>query len=322
LLGISELDAVEVPNLLNKRKELGRLLQQAVSGEAYVQDLDIAEDAAAEIKVPLRVSTFPLLESSGQRAGVLTLIKDISEVASLERELRTAEKLTSLGTLSAGIAHEIKNPLSAIDLNLRLLESELTRDEQASAETDDYFEILREEIGRLNSIVDNVLRFSRPSLPPSGPVDIVDVIQRTLDLLAPMCRERGISVVLAMNASSFTILGEASSLQQAFLNLLLNAIQAMSQPGTVNVSVSPMEESGAEWCEMVFQDSGCGIAPKDIERIFDPFFTNKPGGTGLGLSIVHRIIADHKGTIHISSILGKGTRVVLRLPIADQDALP
>ena len=223
--------------------------------------------------------------------------------------MRTAEKLTSLGTLSAGIAHEIKNPLSAIDLNLRLLEMELPRDERESAETDDYFRILREEIGRLNALVDNVLRFSRPSQTPSGPVDIVDVVQRTLDLLASTCRERGISIDLALNGSNFTVLGDASSLQQAFLNLLLNAIQAMNQPGSVKVSLKPMDESGGQWCELVFQDSGCGIEVKDIERIFDPFFTNKAGGTGLGLSIVHRIIADHKGTIHIGSTPGKGTRV-------------
>ena len=254
-----------------------------------------------------------MLETGGQRVGVITLIKDISEVASLESELRTAEKLTSLGTLSAGIAHEIKNPLSAIDLNLRLLEMELPREENQGSETDDYFRILREEIGRLNAIVDNVLRFSRPSQTPSGPVDIVDVVQRTLELLGSTCRERGISIDLALNGSSFAVLGDTSSLQQAFLNILLNAIQSMNQPGRIQIFLSVRGEGPGSWCEMAFQDSGCGINSKDIERIFDPFFTNKPGGTGLGLSIVHRIIVDHKGTIHIASTPGKGTRVVLRL---------
>src|SRR5207244_3322553 len=131
LIGVSASDSVEVADLLNKRHELGGLVKQALSSESYVQDIDIPEDETAEIKVPLRVSTFPLLETSGHRAGVITLIKDISEVVSLERELRTAEKLTSLGTLSAGIAHEIKNPLSAIDLNLRLLQSEITEQDRA-----------------------------------------------------------------------------------------------------------------------------------------------------------------------------------------------
>jgi two-component system sensor histidine kinase AtoS len=320
LIGISRSDVAKVGDLLSRRDELGRLVSQALSKESYVQDFDIPGHESAEIKVPLRISTFPLLEPSGRRTGVITLIKDITEVASLERELRTAEKLTSLGTLSAGIAHEIKNPLSAIDLNLRLLEAGVP---QAShdQETREYFQILREEIGRLNSIVDNVLRFSRPSATPGGLVDVVDVLRRTVDLLAHNCRERSICIDLAVDSQGCTISGDASSLQQAFLNILLNAIQSMDQPGKIQVSLSVRGEASGSWCELAFQDPGCGINGKDIERIFDPFFTSKPGGTGLGLSIVHRIVADHNGTIHVDSTPGRGTRVVLRLPMATQEVL-
>lgn len=318
LIGISEVDVVGLAELTNKRQELGRLVGQALSGGPYVQDFDIPEDAGAEIQVPLRISTFPLLDTSGQVSGIITLIKDISEVASLERELRTAEKLTSLGTLSAGIAHEIKNPLSAIDLNLRLLEAELPAAD-SETETGEYFRILREEIGRLNAIVDNVLGFSRPSSTPTGPVDIADILHRALDLVAHICRERAISVDLELDAANRIVFGDASRLQQACLNILLNAIQAMNQPGRIQVSASGLEDSTGRWCELVFLDSGCGISDKDMDRIFDPFFTNKPGGTGLGLSIVHRIIADHKGTIHVASTPGRGTRVVLRLPMATEE---
>ena len=318
LMGISEADAIEVSDLLNKRQELGRLVGQALSSESYVQDFDIPEDSSAEIQVPLRISTFPLVDTSGKRSGIITLIKDISEVAWLERELRTAEKLTSLGTLSAGIAHEIKNPLSAIDLNLRLLETEMPPADSRTG-TGEYFRILREEIGRLNAIVDNVLRFSRPSSFASGTVDIADILRRTVDLLAHTCKDRGISIDLALNAASCIVVGDSSSLQQAFLNILLNAIQAMEQPGRVTLSTSVLEDSAGRWCELVVLDSGCGINDEHMDRIFDPFFTNKPGGTGLGLSIVHRIITDHKGTIHVASTPGRGTRVVLRLPMATEE---
>ncbi len=318
LIGVSPTDTIDIAGLLNKRHELGRLVGQALSSESYVQDLDIPEDETAEIKVPLRISTFPLLETSGRRVGVITLIKDISEVVSLERELRTAEKLTSLGTLSAGIAHEIKNPLSAIDLNLRLLESDVAGHDH-EADTREYFRILREEIGRLNAIVDNVLRFSRPSSAPSGPVDVVEVLRRTVDLLAHTCRERAVSIDLRMESESCTFWGDASGLQQAFLNILLNAIQSMNNGGRIRVSLDTLDADGSgRWCELVFQDSGCGIPAGDIDRIFDPFFTNKSGGTGLGLSIVHRIVADHKGTVHVSSAPFKGTRFVLRFPMAQE----
>ena len=320
LIGTSVSDAVEVGDLLNKRNEFGRLVEQALSSEAYVQDFDLAEDDSAEIKVPLRISTFPLLETSGKRTGVITLVKDISEVSSLERKLRTAEKLTSLGTLSAGIAHEIKNPLSAIDLNLRLLESELPRTD-SQGDAGEYFRILREEIGRLNTIVDNVLRFSRSSATPRGPVDIAETLRRTADLLAHTCREQGISVDLELEPGSCAVLGDASSLQQAFLNILLNAIQSMNQPGCVKISLNTLEDSSGRWCELAFLDSGCGINGMDIERIFDPFFTNKPGGTGLGLTIVHRIVDDHNGIIHVTSTPGRGTRVLLKLPLATQEVL-
>jgi len=320
LIGVSEMRTVKVDDLWTKRQELGRLVEQAISGESCVQDLDIPEDRSAEIQVPLRISTFPLLDTLGQRSGIITLIKDISEVASLERELRTAEKLTSLGTLSAGIAHEIKNPLSAIDLNLRLLETDLPRAAQ-DQQTRTYFQIIREEIERLNSIVDNVLRYSRASAAPSGPVDVGDVLRRTVDLLAHDCRTRSISIDLALNSEDCTISGDASSLHQAFLNILLNAIQSMNQPGRIQVFLSVRGEAPGSWCELAFQDSGCGINDKDIERIFDPFFTGKPGGTGLGLSIVHRIVEDHNGTIHVDSSPGRGTRVILRLPMATQEVL-
>jgi len=319
LIGISEVNTLRVEDLSNKRQELGRLVEQALSAQNYVQDFDIPEESA-EIQVPLRISTFPLLDTLGQRTGIITLIKDISEVASLERELRTAEKLTGLGTLSAGIAHEIKNPLSAIDLNLRLLETDLPRAVQ-DQHTRTYFQIIREEIERLNNIVDNVLRYSRPSAAPSGPVDIGDVLRRTADLLAHDCRQRSISIDLALNSEDCTILGDASSLQQAFLNVLLNAIQSMNQPGQIQVLLSVRGEASGSWCELAFQDTGCGINGKDIERIFDPFYTSKPGGTGLGLSIVHRIVEDHSGTIHVDSTPGRGTRVVLRLPMTTQEVL-
>jgi signal transduction histidine kinase len=318
LMGISEADAIKVVDLSNKRQELGRLVGLAVFGASYVQDVDIPEDSSAEIQVPLRISTFPLLDTLGKRSGIITLIKDISEVARLERELRTAEKLTSLGTLSAGIAHEIKNPLSAIDLNLRLLEAELPATGSDTG-TGEYFGILREEIGRLNTIVNNVLRFSRPSSVASSAVDISTILKRTVDLLAHTCKERAISIDLDLNSADCAVVGDPSSLQQAFLNILLNAIQSMDQPGKITLSGRILEESGAQWCELVFLDSGCGIEDKDMDRIFDPFFTNKPGGTGLGLSIVHRIIADHKGTIHVASTPGRGTRVVLKLPVATEE---
>jgi signal transduction histidine kinase len=322
LFGVSVSDTIDVVELVNKRHELGRLVGQALSGESYVQDLDIAADDAAEIKVPLRVSTFPLLETSGQRVGVITLIKNISEVVSLERELRTAEKLTSLGTLSAGIAHEIKNPLSAIDLNLRLLESELPRPDH-DGDIGEYFRILREEIGRLNAIVDNVLRFSRPSSAPVGAVDIVDILRRTADLLTHTCRERAVSIDITTEMESCAIWGDASSLQQAFLNIFLNAIQSMNEPGRIKASLTmaPVNDESDRWCELVFQDPGCGINSQDIERIFDPFFTNKPGGTGLGLSIVHRIVVDHGGTVNVASTPGKGTRFILRFPMVAQEVL-
>ena len=321
LIGVPPTGAIDMAGLLNKRYELGRLVGQALSDESYVQDLDIPEDETAEIKVPLRISTFPLLETSGRRIGVITLIKDITEVVSLERELRTAERLTSLGTLSAGIAHEIKNPLSAIDLNLRLLESEVLENVH-DGDTKEYFRILREEIGRLNAIVDNVLRFSRPSSAPGGPVDVAGILQRTVDLLAHTCRERAISVDVRIEADSCVLWGDASGLQQAFLNILLNAIQSMHEAGSIRVSLDISGGDGPDRsCELTVQDSGCGIHARDIERIFDPFFTNKSGGTGLGLSIVHRIVSDHKGTVQVSSAPGKGTRFVVRLPMAAQEVL-
>lgn len=312
ILGYGESDPIDVARLAaDGRGELARIVSAAVFEESYSRQVDIAVGSGA---VPIELSTFPLVDASGERTGVIALVRDMSEVASLENELRTAERLSSLGTLSAGIAHEIKNPLSAIDLNLRLLEAAIA-DPDESAPVREYFEILREEIDRLNRLVDNVLRFGRPAVMIAAPVDVADVVRRTYDLVSPSCRERSILLDSDFDPPDTVVIGDASSLQQAFMNIILNAIQSMDAGGRILTRLRVATDQSGSWCEVTIRDSGRGIPEEDLARVMEPFFSNKTDGTGLGLSIVHRIVSDHGGSIRIESAVDVGTSATVRLPL-------
>lgn len=235
--------------------------------------------------------------------------KTTADLRKTEAQLIRSEKLAALGQLAAGIAHEIRNPLTSINILIHSL-TENVPPETAHHED---LQVIEEEISRINEIVDQFLRFARPAPPLFQKADALSIFEETLQLLRPQIEKNRIIV-----EKEFRVLPPISmdreQMKQVILNLLLNAVQAMPNGGHLTLRGQVLEND--RWVTLSIQDSGIGIPSEDMNKLFDPFFSTKEGGVGLGLSIAHRIIDQHHGKIEVESATGKGTLLTVWLPIS------
>jgi signal transduction histidine kinase len=313
-------DSLDILEVLQHRPELRKIVQAATREGAYVQGLE-HDLGTKEDSWPVRITTLPLRDPRKRTTGTLFLVHDVRDIVRMERQMRTAERLSALGTLAAAMAHEIRNPLEAMDLNLALLERNLPPSKPAGAEEDKtgkYVKIIESEISRLATIVENFLSFARPSSTPSAAVRLDAVLSQIVDLLSNQAHSRKVS--LSMNAEGKpAVLGSEDQLKQAFLNLVINSLEAMPKGGLIRIHTEAlMQPAGAgnkDLAMVRIQDTGVGIPPEQLTRVFDPFFTTRPRGTGLGLTIVHRVIHEHGGRIHVASVPGEGTTFTIELPL-------
>jgi two-component system sensor histidine kinase HydH len=195
---------------------------------------------------------------------------------------------------------------------MHLLEKEIGIQESGSAEAREYFAILQFELQRIHRIVENFLRFSKPSVPEVKPVDLHALLERVLGLVAFEAADHSVTIETAFDPSLTTVAGDEGQLSQVFLNLGINALQAMPDRGAL--SVRTRLDRG--WAEVEVQDSGQGIEADILPHIFDPYFTTRPRGVGLGLAIAHRIVEGHQGTMDVEATAGRGTTMIVRLPLA------
>ncbi|MBI4436231.1 MAG: MCP four helix bundle domain-containing protein [Candidatus Omnitrophica bacterium] len=233
-------------------------------------------------------------------------------------QLVQSAKMASLGQLSATIAHEIRNPLSAIKMRVHSLQEELKENLSAKDDT----AVINEEINRMEKIVQNFLDFARPPEPNLQRVDIHRVLESTVDFLSPKVSSQKIEIHKRWEAVSLEVEIDKEQMRQAFLNILLNAIEAMPHGGRLEISTSMKngDRKSAGVLDIEFKDTGVGIPPDLKKKLFEPFFTTKQTGIGLGLFIASRIIQMHKGVITINSEAGGGTRLNMRLPIPLKDS--
>ncbi len=257
---------------------------------------------------------------SGNVLGVLVVIKDLTAVKKLEQQVRRTDRLASMGTLSAGMAHEIKNPLVAIKTFTQLL-PERYQDQEFR---ESFSSVVGHEIDRIDGIVNQLLSFSRPVKPALAPTDLHKILDKSLKLVHHQMVQQGVTPHREFSVTPITIQADPHLLEQAILNLLLNAIEAMNRGGQLKVRtqmtlLSPLSEAGltaSPGSATVFiEDSGHGIKPEDLGHVFDPFFTTKSTGTGLGLSVSHQIIQEHGGEIEVESEWTKGTCFSITFPL-------
>jgi signal transduction histidine kinase len=230
----------------------------------------------------------------------------------MEQFARRAEKLAALGTLAAELAHELNNPIGIISsrIELMLLEDEASNLPPALRED---LTVLHRHAQRVARIASGLLSFARQSTGERMPVDLNHVITETLLLAEKQIAKEGIRVRTTLASNLPAILGDANTLQQVLLNLVTNAWDALDQGGELSIETSVPPET-PRTVRLVIADTGRGIDPEILPRIFDPFFSTKPTGTGLGLSITDGIVREHGGTIDVESSPGKGTRFVLTFP--------
>lgn len=227
------------------------------------------------------------------------------EQRELEEQLHQAERLVALGQMVAGISHEIKNPLGIIQSTAELLGGM-----KDASETQKMLSgVIREESVRLNRIVTEFLDFARPQTPNFQRILLEDVIKKNLTFLRPELEKKGVVVTHTLDGRSFPVQGDHDLLYRAFLNIFLNAMQAMEGGGRLTIDV----QNAGDSCTVEIEDTGCGISKDNLKRIFNPFFTTKEKGTGLGLSIVKKIIEGHRGSMTFESVEGQGTKVRIQL---------
>ncbi len=227
-------------------------------------------------------------------------------ILEIEEQLRRADRLSALGELSAGMAHEIRNPLGSIRGTAEILQDGI----DPSDKRYEFTRILIKEVDRLNRVVQDFLKFAKPTPVRRESFDVVPVVQEVLKLTGPQLQKAGVQGRL--EGAEARVAGDREQLKQAFLNLVLNAQQAMPGGGTLTIEVAAEGDA----IRIVFADSGVGIGAADLEKIFNPFFTTRREGTGLGLAITHRIVQGHGGRIEVASTPGEGTRFTVVLPAA------
>jgi len=258
----------------------------------------------------VNVATTPLRDSDGAIAGTIVIVEDISARVQLEEQLQISEKMASIGLLAAGVAHEVNTPLTGISSFVQML--------MQGAEPEDprtkVLEKIERQTFRAAKIVNGLLNLARPAQVDSGPVDVNAVVNDVLALLEHQLKNGRIQVRKELAAHAPFVQGIEYKLQQVLLNLFLNARDAMPRGGWLTI----VTRTTGETATIEVGDTGSGIPPDHLSRIYDPFFTTKDigKGTGLGLSITYGIVQEHGGSITCDSTVGQGSRFTLTLPVA------
>jgi PAS domain S-box-containing protein len=260
----------------------------------------------------MRASASPLFDAENKLSGVIVSVRDITVEKKLEQQIIQSERLAAMGQMIGGFAHELNNPLTSI-----LGMSELLQEGEATDSVRRQMGILQQQARRAAEIVQNLMYFSRPPAPGKSPIDLGELVQRTLHLHAYSLRKSNITIDFLKAPSIPSVSGDAHQLMQVFLNLILNSEQAMREVrdrGTLRIRLEKNEKS----VSVIFQDDGPGIPPDILPNIFDPFYTTKrPGrGTGLGLSICKAILREHNGNVEAASGPGGGAVFTVTLPAA------
>lgn len=305
---------------------LNTLLQDTLENGTETTNTDHLLPQEQAEPTPIQVSSSVIFGHAGKRLGAFLVINDLTTIKQLENQIRRTDRLASLGTLAAGMAHEIKNPLVSIKTFTQLLPERYADPDFR----DTFSSLIGGEVKRIDSIVNQLLRFSRPSKPVLAPSSLHDLLNRTIKLLKEQMRTKSIQLSTSYAVTADRINADGDQLCQAFVNFFLNAIDSMQENGvlTVTTTLPPsVNHLNAWWTQahsqpvvlLSIRDTGEGISEENLAHIFDPFFTTKTHGTGLGLSVAHGIIQEHGGVIDVRSEPGVGTTFTIAIPLLEKE---
>jgi two-component system sensor histidine kinase AtoS len=299
--------------------ELGEVLMETLASRAPVASVPVTVRRRSGAGIPVELSTAPLKGGDGKDLGAVAVLRDLSVVRQLETQLRRSDRLAALGTLAAGLAHEIKNPLTSLLTFTRHLSRKFDDDRFRER----FQNVVPRELERINQIVERLLELARPPRLAFTLLRLPALVDRALDLYANELEAGRITVVREYARDVPPIQGDEDALYRMVVNLVANAIEAMPGGGRLIVRVGWSDSGPARLTRRTFnrrvrvevEDTGAGIPASDSDRVFNPFFTTKDSGTGLGLALAHKIVDDHGGTIDFRSTPGAGTTFRVVLPI-------
>ena len=291
-------------NFRGVRDALERIYDDPAAANTFETNISRPGAEPAPVAITWSVLTS---EPDGNRTIVVN-IHDLTEIKRIERQWRRSQRLAALGTMAAGVAHEIRNPLGGIRGASQLLARE------SDEETKEFLDVIVREVDRLDHTVEQLLDLARPMEAEMSATDIEEVVDRAWTVLKPQLDEAGVRFEKEAPSKPGPVNADASQLTQVFLNLFLNAIQAMPDGGTLAVTIRADKAEGSPAAVVMVSDTGHGMTQQTLEHLFMPFYTNRERGTGLGLAISHKILEEHSGTIDVKSEEGKGSTFVISLP--------
>jgi len=303
VVGRNVMEVMQMPESVRTR------MADLIAGRSLRVDSQHRTPDGRVIDVGLTASTLTFPEGG---TGYLWSFQDVTEIRRLERDARLRQRLAAVGEMAAGIAHEIRNPLASMSGSIQVLRQELPLSEDQAQLMD----IVLRESERLNDTIRSFLAYARPQRSAPARLDVRKVVQDAATLLRNSAEVRSDHVIdVEVPADAVWCEADENQIRQVVWNLATNGLRAMSNGGRLRLAVSSERASeGDEWVVLAIRDEGCGIAPEDLDGIFQPFRSSFERGTGLGLAIVHRVVTDYNGTIQVSSEVGIGTTMSVRLP--------
>jgi two-component system sensor histidine kinase AtoS len=301
--------------------EIGDVLMETLTSRTPIGGVALVLTRRNGVAVPVELSTAPLKGSDGKDLGVVALFRDLTAVRALEHRLQRSDRLAALGTLAAGLGHEIKNPLTSILTFSR----HLSRRFGDASFREKFQNVVPRELERINEIVDRLLELARPARLRFTVVELPELLDRVVDLYGNQIETTQTTVVREYARDVPPIHADENAIYRVFVNLVANSLEAMGSRGRLTLRLGWAESARRRGTHrrvrIEIEDTGPGISPLDRERIFNPFFTTKDGGTGLGLALTHKIVEEHGGAIDVASTPGAGTTFRVVLPVVPDEAV-
>jgi len=307
-------------------EQLGRTLESGQTSLSHEAPLRLRDGSTRYISL----TCSPVSNPAGDRLGVAAVFKDMTVIRDLEERGRHSDGLTRLGTMAAGIAHEVKNPLGGIRGAAQILRNALVAGRTEGATLIECADLVIQQVDRIDRLIEDLLDLGSPKKPRIGPVNVNKVLNDLVQLLRAELDEEAVTFDLGFDPSLPPVRGDEERLTQVFLNLLRNALDALRERprgGKVslrsrfdlNTHPGRSDHSPRPMIAVEIEDNGPGIRAEDLEKLFTPYFTTKARGSGLGLAVSHKLVEDHGGAIKVSSVHGKGTRVKVLLPAEESE---